>query len=238
MMVRSSIETLKQIKWSPSQSHSELLTKLGVDHGFGGVAAPCPEDLLSLRQIHSAKVLESTPSMRVGDPMQPEGDGIWSRDSAVAVRTADCLPVLFSNNDGRLVAAAHAGWRGLTSGVLKEAIEVFGDPQNITAAVGPAIGREAFEVGFEVVEALLGSGAAVDALSLAVSKGRGDRWHVDLAVAAVLQCLELGLKPQNLEVIQGCTVKEPGKWHSYRREGKGCGSNWSWIKPKAARIAL
>jgi copper oxidase (laccase) domain-containing protein len=78
---------------------------------------------------------------------------------------------------------------------------------------------------------------------LAVAKGRNDRWHIDLQLAAAIQLHLAGVKPENIEVIRSCTrtdvqlknqqvqTSKAFTWHSYRREGQGCGSNWSWIKP-------
>jgi hypothetical protein len=173
---------------------------------------------------------------------RPEADGIYSTNAeTVAVKTADCLPVLIASTNGNFIAAIHAGWRGFTSGILINALKIAQSHQAITTlrvVVGTAISRERFEVGPEVVHAMQGQdcGLTDDAWSLAVTKGQADRWHVDLPVAAALQMSIAGVEPRHIEVIQSCTVTSKREnqclWASYRRDGKGCGSNWTWIRGK------
>jgi YfiH family protein len=94
------------------------------------------------------------------------------------VRTADCLPVLFCSTDGRLVAAAHAGWRGLAAGVLENTVRAMAvAPTSLMAWLGPAISQPNFEVGDEVREAFLAQHA--DATTCFEPNARG-RWQADL----------------------------------------------------------
>lgn len=153
---------------------------------------------------------------------------------AVAVKTADCLPVLIGDPIGQMVMAVHAGWRGLCAGILGQAIQLFrtkgSNPEQLVVAVGPAASRERYEVGEEVIAALFDGNIALHKTqaALAIAKGRDDRWHLDLKVAALFDLVNQGLRPGHIEVIQACTMGE-ASWHSFRREGRGCGSNWSWI---------
>lgn len=232
------LEVLKQVCWSPSRDASTLLRAQGIVHGFSGIGAKPPSDVLSLKQIHSPRIFLATNECRPEHPARPEGDALWTvtEGTCVAVRTADCLPVLFASKDGKKVASAHAGWRGLASGVLKATTDVFLKEElpDLFACVGPAISREEFEVGPEVIDALIDSsrklGLSREETMLGVAKGKEDRWHADLSLLAVLQLLKFGLNPSQIEVIQACTKSERDRWHSYRREGQGCGSNWSWIR--------
>ncbi|MEI6399223.1 MAG: laccase domain-containing protein, partial [Pseudomonadota bacterium] len=155
------------------------------------------------------------------------------------VKTADCLPVLIASTNGAFVAAVHAGWRGFASGILINALKIAHSNQAVNTlrvVVGPAISRQKFEVGPEVVEAMqaVECGLSDEVWGITVSKGRNDRWHVDLPVAAALQMMIAGIKPNHIEVIQSCTVTSQKEnqclWASYRREGKACGSNWTWIR--------
>lgn len=140
-------------------------------------------------------------------------------DTAVAVRTADCAPILLAVEDGSGVAAVHAGWRGAVGGVLEAALaalcaEARCAPTRVVAAIGPTIGIDAFEVGPEVVAAARAViGADVDGL---VRAGQGDRSHLDLrgVVARVLA----GLGVARVEVVGGCTVAEESAYFSHRRD--------------------
>ena len=103
-----------------------------------------------LNQVHGTRVVDA--AALVGN-RAPEADASFARAAGVvcAVMTADCLPVLFCDASGTVVAAAHAGWRGLLAGVLEEAVAAMGVPgEEVIACLGPAIGPQAFEVGDEV----------------------------------------------------------------------------------------
>lgn len=234
------ISELTSVCWSPSQATSTLLSKYSIKHGFTGTQGKVPEHVHFGRQVHGVDILIADKQANGPDVQEREAaDGIWTAESGVCVgvKTADCLPVLFATTDGTLIAAVHAGWRGLVAGILPRAVQLLlkQNPQitasSLLACVGPAISREAFEVGPEVIAATAASSFVLDAdaRALTISKGQGDRWHLDLAVAAALQLITQGLAPQNIEVIQACTKTLESEWHSYRREGKGCATNWSWI---------
>ena len=128
-----------------------------------------------LRQVHGSRVVEVS---QTGS--EPEADAAWTdRPGTICVvMTADCLPVLFSSRDGGLVAAAHAGWRGLAQGVLEATVAALPcDPAELLAWMGPAIAQPAFEVGDEVRQAFVA--ADPDAASCFTANARG-RWQADL----------------------------------------------------------
>lgn len=120
-------------------------------------------DVAYLRQVHGAQVLRER-ELRGGPGGRSavlEGDGLVSCSGgrAVAVLTADCLPVLLSNETGTAVAAVHGGWRSLAGGILERALDALlaeapGSPEGVVAWLGPCIGPASFEVGREVVDAL------------------------------------------------------------------------------------
>lgn len=120
-------------------------------------------DVAYLRQVHGAQVLQER-ELRDGPGGRGavlEGDGLVSRSGgrAVAVLTADCLPVLLCNETGTAVAAVHGGWRSLAGGILERALDALlaeapGAPEGVVAWLGPCIGPGSFEVGQEVVDAL------------------------------------------------------------------------------------
>jgi YfiH family protein len=230
-------QILSDVKWAPTGATSPLLTRAGFSHGFVGRGQPPPNNLHHVKQVHGTCLVEANSDFNSSLASSgTEGDGIWTKTDgmAVAVKTADCLPVLIGDPIGRMVMSVHAGWRGLCSGILGQAIQVFrtlgGHPEQLLVAVGPAASRERYEVGQEVIAALFDGNIALNKAqaALAITKGRDDRWHLDLKVAAVFDLINHGLRPDHIEVIQACTISEAA-WHSFRREGKGCGSNWSWI---------
>ena len=144
-------------------------------------------------------------------------DAAWTMACGVActVTAADCLPVLLALRDGRAVAAAHAGWRGLAAGVLEAAVAAMAIPgERLLAWLGPAIGPTAFEVGDEVRAAFVtGDPAAADAFVV----GRPGKWGCDLYALARRR-----LRARGVERIFGnhfCTFSEAGRFYSYRRDG-------------------
>jgi YfiH family protein len=238
------IEALKLARWSPGSDTSVLLSSLGISHGVLGRSAP--EFRLSellphhVTQVHGNEIVKASKKTAHESDERPAGDGIYSDDGiAVAIKTADCLPVLLATQDGQWVAAIHAGWRGFTKGIILNALRtarVQNPGKNLVAVIGPSISRERFEVGPEVVDALFDSSCELSEVSvhLCTSKGARDRWHIDLSLAAACQMILAGVDPSAIEVLQSCTVTEHSgqhpRWHSYRRDGKPCGSNWTWIR--------
>ena len=130
------------------------------------LGAMLPSDPVWLRQVHGTAVVDAA---AVSPGVTPEADASFSRDPGVvcAVMAGDCMPVLLAARDGSVVAAAHAGWRGLCAGVIERAIEAMGVPgPEVLAYLGPAIGPRAYEVGDEVRAAFLAAdGAAAGAFA-------------------------------------------------------------------------
>jgi polyphenol oxidase len=171
-----------------------------------------------LKQVHGMRVV------RLGlsdvDLAPPEADAAWTDQPGIActVQVADCLPVLFSTADGRAVAAAHAGWRGLAGGVLEATVAalvqgVGAVPQEIHAWLGPCIGPAHFEVGPEVAEAF-----AADSQHLQFRpRPDGDaRWLADLPALARARLRRAGL--HRISGGEWCTVSDPSRFFSYRRD--------------------
>jgi len=132
-----------------------------------------------------------------------------------AVLTADCLPVLFCDREGRWVAAAHAGWRGLAAGVLERTVQrAPAPPAELLAWLGPAIGPQAFEVGPEVREAFVGADSgAVDCFSASPA----GRWLADLYGLARRR-----LAASGVGWVGGgglCTYTDADSFFSFRRDG-------------------
>ena len=146
----------------------------------------------------------------------------------LSVRVADCVPILIAADDGRTVAAVHAGWRGVVAGVAVVALREMGvAPERCVAAVGPCIGPEAFEVGGEVLDAFraaFGDDAPV--------RRRGDgKGHVDLRDAARRQLVNAGIPGEQIDTTDLCTVHDAGEFFSHRRDNGVTGRMAAIISP-------
>jgi polyphenol oxidase len=165
-----------------------------------------PAEPTWIEQVHGTRVVDL-------DAL-PEAAPCAMADGVVSRRA----PVLLAARDGSAVAAAHAGWRGLAAGVLEATVAALGvTPERLLAWLGPAIGREHFEVGDEVRAAFVGrDGGAVAAFT---GNARG-RWQCDLVALARRRLAVLGVTA----VFGGswCTCADPGRFFSYRRDGQ-CG---------------
>ncbi|ABM62998.1 peptidoglycan editing factor PgeF [Halorhodospira halophila] len=174
--------------------------------------AELPADPVWLEQVHGAEVVAAH---RVARGVR--ADAAWTDRAGVvcAVLTADCLPVLFAARDAQVVAAAHAGWRGLAGGVLEAVVAVLPVPAaELHAWLGPAIGPTAFEVGPEVVEAFTARdpGAAEGFIP-----GAANRWYADLYRLARRR-----LQAAGVAAVHGggwCTYTDRARFFSHRRDG-------------------
>ena len=119
-----------------------LLSELGVEHGFGTRAAQAPEGLVRPHQVHGHTVIRAKRG-QARDPL--DADAVVSDDPAlpVGIITADCVPILVASSSGAAVAALHAGWRGLASGVVEAGVRALADlsEPGAVAVIGPSIGR-------------------------------------------------------------------------------------------------
>jgi len=184
-----------------------------------------------LTQVHGAAVVTLTGASADHTPRRT-ADAALTRTPGVscAVLTADCLPVLFCNRAGTLVAAAHAGWRGLAAGVLDAtitALDAAGAPAaSLLAWLGPAIGPAAYEVGSEVRNAFLRADPLAGDAFRAYRRGH---WLLDLYAAARARLARAGV----MAVTGGeyCTLADPERFYSYRRDGvTGRQATLIWIQ--------
>ncbi len=161
-----------------------------------------------------------------------EGDALVSIAPGLAcgVRSADCVPVLLADRRSGAVAAAHAGWRGAVNGIVTSAIEALRAlvPNPILlAAIGPHISAAAFEVSEDVAQTLLG--ASHDPLIVDRSHAKP---HVDLRRMLRAELRANGLEDRAIDDVWGCTVLEPERFFSFRRDGKASGRHLSAIVPR------
>jgi hypothetical protein len=184
--------------------------------------------LYTAKQVHGARValvVEGTLAERVA---ATEADVVVSAvpGTVVGVYTADCVPILVADDEGR-VAAAHAGWRGTVAGVANAAVEALvsigARRERLRAALGPSICAHCFEVGDEVA-------AAFDALApSSVIRSEGKQPHVDLWEANRLVLAAAGVPEIAIDAAPPCTMCEPDRFFSFRRDGAGIGQQLSFV---------
>lgn len=183
--------------------------------------AHLPSDPVWLQQVHGNIVVDAGQTVGV-----PDADASLSRkvDTICAVMTADCLPLLLCDEAGTVVAAAHAGWRGLAGGVVEAAVKAMNvAPERLLVWLGPAIGSQAFEVGNEVREAFLAHDTeAHEAFEPSPNLSTQDaalstqKWLADIYLLARQRLALLGVE----RVYGGglCTYTDAERFYSYRRD--------------------
>jgi YfiH family protein len=178
-----------------------------------------------LEQVHGTRVLD----LDREDVVQADGAVTTRPGTVCAVMTADCLPVLLCDRDGERIGVVHAGWRGLSEGVLPAAVAAFDiAPSRLEAWLGPAISQAAYEVGTEVRDAFVARSAAAVRRFAANARGR---WQADLAGLARDALLAAGVR-----AVHGgdfCTFTESNRFFSHRREAP-CGrmATLIWLDPR------
>jgi YfiH family protein len=175
-----------------------------------------PEEPGWLSQVHGAAVVDLDVSRAPGIPTA-DAAVTGAAGRACVIMVADCLPVLFASRDGRRIGAAHAGWRGLAAGVLENTVAALGvDPAELVAWLGPAILQPNFEVGADVRDAFLAGDAGAADYFAPNTRGR---WQADLVGLARRRLRALGVT--DLSGGEWCTVADPRRYFSHRRDGQG-----------------
>jgi polyphenol oxidase len=180
-------------------------------------ALALPGEPFWLEQVHGVAVADvDAAGGAAGAPGPADGAVTFRAGTVLAILVADCMPVLFASDDGAVLAAAHAGWRGLAGGVLEATVRAMRvDPPRVHAWLGPAIGSAHFEVGAEVRAAFLAQDPRADAAFAANARGR---WQCDLELLARQRLAALGV--QRISGAGLCTYTQPQRCFSYRRDGR------------------
>jgi YfiH family protein len=192
-------------------------------------AAGCPDrQLCRVHQVHGATVVRA--EARRSFDKSARADAIVGDDPAkvLSVRVADCVPILLATEDGKTVAAVHAGWRGVVAGAVNAAVaQLNGHGSKCFAAIGPCIGGDAFEVGPEVLAEFV---AAFDG-DAPIVRRVGEKGHVDLREAVKLQLLRAGVPADRIDTTDRCTHHDADEFFSHRRENGVTGRMAAIIAP-------
>lgn len=193
-----------------------------LQHGFGtrlSVGWPGVRSLATAKQIHSDRILlvESAGPQGEGDALISNAPGI-----GLAIRTADCLPILIADPKNRAIAAIHAGWRGVVSEIASKAVDAmrqqFGsDPKDLVVAIGPGIGGCCFEVGPEV----------------SAQFGFSGRTKIDLVETTCRQLGRNGVRMGQISAAGLCSCCNPELFESYRRDREAAGRMVSIVSREA-----
>ncbi len=206
--------------------YSKLLKNAGVPHGFIPAPDAPPPETLIMQQKHTTDIVE------INDRTVPSiADGlICKMGRPIAVQTADCVPILTYQPDH--VGALHCGWKGTADGMLDEYFHYCTsrslDFKKSVYVLGPAIYPPHYQIRNDVLKEL-STWAGNDILKEATTREDDEHLQLDLSKAIVLYLLTKGVPPKQIEWIKVNTYTHP-KLHSYRRDGKSAGRNYSWIK--------
>ena len=221
----------------PLALHVFTARGLDIPHADNGTGWPALAEYLSVeparvwrvRQVHGVTV--HTDDVAACDGMWPEGDLIATdrTDVALAIRTADCVPLLYADARTGAVAAVHAGWRGTVAGAPVRMVEAlarrFGSrPEDLVVAIGPSIGPEAYEVGEDVVDAFAAAWPADVTRGTWWTAGTSPgKFLIDLWTITRDQLGRAGVRPEHLHLAGLCTATHADVFHSYRVHGPAAG---------------
>jgi YfiH family protein len=199
-----------------------------VNRGALHAAIGTPHAPRWLHQVHRSEVARFASEHDSGEERTADAAVTEVPGLPLAILTADCLPVLFTAEDGSEVAAAHAGWPGLSGGVLEATLAALRTPASrLLAWIGPGAGPERYEVGENVYSAFVDRDAGAAA---AFTPTRPGHWLADLPALARRRLAAAGV-----ERVSGgteCTISDPSRWYSYRRDGAtGRMATLVWIEP-------
>ena len=186
----------------------------GVKAGIWNGEGEPPFAVQRMNQVHGTALVEVS-----AYGAEPEADALWTRTRGVrlAVKTADCIPLVFADEEAGVIAAVHAGWRGLTADIIPKTLAMLElDASRLKVGVGPSLGTECAEFTDPLAE--------IPAKFHWAVKGK----RVDLNGIARRQLVEAGVRAENIEWLQICTKCET-TWPSWRRT-QAAGRFLTWIE--------
>lgn len=205
-----------------------------VEENYQRLATAAKAELgaLSLvKQVHGDRVVQATAGEGAGPlrPQQGEADALWTEQAEqwVGVSTADCVPILLVDPEGKRVAAVHSGWRGTDADISARAVEALvargARAEKLLVAVGPAIQQCCYVVSGDMARRFatrFGSEVVV---------ARGDEFRLDLPRAVVLTLRRVGVKVSHMDVLQECTSCDSQRFFSHRRDAGRTGRHINFV---------
>jgi YfiH family protein len=206
-----------------------VLADRGIAHGFGTRGATAPGGCRRPRQVHGVAIARLDAG---GEPAPVEADAILSDRPGVpvAVVTADCVPILLADASGAVVAAVHAGWRGLAAGVVAAAVRSLasGPGEAAVAAIGPHIGPCCYEVDAPVIGPLRERFG--EETNAALRPSRPGHHRIDLGHLVEAELRRAGVGAERIgRAAAACTACDARRFESYRRDGEAAGRLVHWV---------
>ena len=195
--------------------------------------------MLSVKQVHGTAALVVDRALTPNDRFQGGWDALVTNQPGVmvAVRTADCVPVLVHDPTRRVVAAIHAGWRGAVAGIVPKTIALMESrfssaPEHLRVSIGPSAGACCYEVDEPVLDRLR---QECPDWERAIRDRRSGKAHLDLKALIKEQAQATGVNSESITAVNLCTICHEDLFFSYRREGKVIGTMVSAIGLAPAR---
>lgn len=182
-----------------------------------------PEKVLWLQQIHSTKVIDFDKKLVNNYFLQQEflkADASITKveNVALAILTADCVPILITDNKGKEIAAVHAGWRGLVNGIIENVVSKFSvAAKDLIIWIGPCISRKKFEVGLDVKEQFFLKAKDPSMVKDAFFELGNEKYLADLHLLAKDRLFNLGVLSNNIYCSEYCTFIDDDKFYSFRK---------------------
>ena len=197
-------------------------------------------DFIIPHQTHSSNVLVIDEAFMNSDQSE-KIEALYGVDATITklaniflcATTADCVPILLYDNSKQIIAAIHAGWKGVVGGIIEKTISIMKElyqssPSDIVAAIGPSISLKNYEVGEDLITKFKDAG--YDLSSSSHMNQQTNMWHININLIAYNELVRLGLSPNHIETSSLCTYDETELFYSARRQSILCGRMLSGIK--------
>ncbi len=197
---------------------SPLLLKLGIVHWYDDRHTKLNTEIAVPQQIHGTRIAVVTKKDQ-GKTI-PGVDGLVSKDIAIGVSFADCVPILAVDPKAKIIGTAHAGWKGTLHGIARELILTMtnagADVKNIYISIGPHIGMCCYNVPDERARVFQKQFGTDEKIAARID---GD-WHVDIGYVNYLQLLKAGIAKEHIDAPPSCTSCQVAEFHSFRKDSK------------------